>query len=162
MGAVFVVKWTSARRAGTFPSMSSAASFLLAALVPDLLDDAKDFLRTSAREEPADTILWTTLVAAQLFYRAEVGHNPKVRSLDDALVFVSTNLSVGYCDIFACTERGKQIVTLLMMFGPAMAAKALDETAAERRVSEQAEAKKHDELLARLDRIAELLARPVG
>lgn len=138
--------------------MSGASSLLLAALVPDLLDEARDQLRTAAREDPADTIIWTTLVAAHLFYQAEHGHNPKVRTLEDAFVFVSTNLSVGYSDTFACTARGKQIVTLLMMFGPAMAARALDATESERRATALAESVKHDELLARLDRIAELLA----
>lgn len=142
----------------TVPSRGmSASSLLLAALAPDLLDEVKDVLRTSAREDPADTVVWTTLVAAQLFYKAEVGHNPKVRTIEDAFVYVSTNLSVGYCDIFAVTPRGKQIATLLMMFGPAIAARALDETEGERRAAERAEAEKHEQLLARLDRIAQLL-----
>jgi len=142
--------------------MSGASSLLLAALVPDLFDEAKELLRTSAREDPADTVIWTTLVAAQLFYQAEFGHNPKVRTIEDAFVYVSTNLSVGYCDIYACTERGKQIATLLMMFGPAIAAKALDEPQRERLAAAQTETTKHDELLARLDRIADLLASQQG
>lgn len=137
--------------------MRGASSLLLAALAPDLLGEATGWLRGAAREDPAEAIIWTTLVAARLFYEAEVGHNPKVRTLEDALVFVSTNLSVGYCDIFAVTERGKQIVTLLMMFGPALAAQALDEPASERRAAEAVEEDRHAALLARLDRIAALL-----
>lgn len=140
-------------------SAMAASSLLLGLLAPDLLDEAKQWMREESREDPADAVIWTTLVAAQLFYKAEVGHNPKVRSINDALVYVSTNLSVGYCDIFACTERGKQIATLLMMFGPALAARVLDETAAETRATAEAEQTKHEALLARLDRIAELLAR---
>jgi hypothetical protein len=140
--------------------MTGASSLLLAALAPDLLDEAKEWMRASAREDPADTVIWVTIVAAQLFFKAEVGHNPKVRTIEDAFAYVSTNLSVGYCDIFACTERGKQIATLLMMFGPAIAAKALDETESERRETAREEAEKHEQLLARLDRIADLLAAP--
>ncbi|MBL9111757.1 MAG: hypothetical protein JNM74_20905, partial [Myxococcales bacterium] len=94
---------------------------------------------------------------AQAFYKAEKGVNPKVRTLNDALVYVSTNLSVGYCDIFAMTERGKQIGTLLMTFGPALAARALDATAAEKRETDRARDEKHALLLQKLDRIAELL-----
>jgi hypothetical protein len=66
------------------------------------------------------------LLASWLFYKAEKGHNPKVNSLYDALVYVSTNLSVGYSDIFAKTPRGKAIGTALMTYGPAMAAKIFD------------------------------------
>jgi hypothetical protein len=49
-----------------------------------------------------------------------------------------------------------------MMFGPAIAAKALDEPQRERLAAAQTETTKHDELLARLERIAELLASQQG
>ena len=49
-----------------------------------------------------------------------------MKSYYDALVYVSTNLSVGYSDIFARTPRGKAIGTALMTYGPAMAAKIFD------------------------------------
>jgi transcriptional antiterminator Rof (Rho-off) len=55
------------------------------------------------------------------------------------------------------TERGKQIGSILMTFGPALAAKALDETAQEKRKAEAVAEEKHGEMLARLDRIAALL-----
>lgn len=139
--------------------MSGASTFLLSVLAPDLLDELKDELRSQARRDPADALIWTTLVASKLFFDAEVGHNPKVRTFEDALVFVSTNFSVGYCDIIACTERGKQIATLLMMFGPAMAAKALDDPEREQRAAAAARDAQHVELLGRLDRIAQLLDR---
>ena len=64
--------------------------------------------------------------SAVLFYAAERGHNPKVRDLYDALVYCTTNISVGYCDIFAHTPVGKLIGSTLMTLGPAMAAKTLD------------------------------------
>jgi hypothetical protein len=139
----------------------AAPSLLLGLLAPDLLDEAKDWMREASWQDPAAAVIWVTLIGAHAFYRAEVGHNPKVKTLDDALVYVSTNLSVGYCDIFAVTDRGKQIVTLLMMFGPALAARALDapsaETRAEAAAQEAREDARHDALLARLDRLAELL-----
>jgi len=130
---------------------------LLGILAPELLGEATSMIRDATRDDPADAIVWTVLVSTQLFFKAEHGHNPKVRTLNDALVYVSTNLSVGYCDIFAMTERGKQIGSILMTFGPALAAKALDETAEEKRKAEATAAEKHGEMLARLDRIAALL-----
>ena len=45
-----------------------------------------------------------------------------MKSYYDALVYVSTNLSVGYADIFARTPRGKAIGSALMTYGPAMTA----------------------------------------
>ncbi len=131
---------------------------LLGLLAPELLGETTSFLREAANEDPAEAIVWTVLVSAQLFFKAEHGHNPKVRTLNDALVYVSTNLSVGYCDIYAMTERGKQIGTVLMTFGPALAARALDAPAAERREAEAEATVRHDALVSRLDRIAELLA----
>ena len=64
--------------------------------------------------------------AAVIFYMAERGHNPKVRDIYDALVYCTTNISVGYCDIFAQTPVGKLIGSMLMTLGPAMASKTLD------------------------------------
>lgn len=137
--------------------MNPALTPLLGLLAPDLVDDATEWLREAADEDPAKTLVTMTLIASHLFYKAEHGVNPKVKSLNDALVFISTCLSVGYCDIFAMTERGKQIGTLLMTFGPALAARALDATAAEKRETDRARDEKHALLLQKLDRIAELL-----
>ena len=72
-------------------------------------------------------MLGTVAGAAYLFYRAEVGKNPKVKSYYDALIYVSTCLSVGYGDIFAHTDAGKLIGTALMTYGPALSGKILDE-----------------------------------
>lgn len=149
-----------ARAALAFQAVKGSATVLLGMLAPDLLDEASAYVREASREDPANAIVWTVLVASHLFYKAEVGHNPKVKTLNDAFVYVSTNLSVGFCDIFATTERGKQIATLLMTFGPALAARALDETAAEKREAAAEQDKKHDDMLARLDRIATLLEGP--
>lgn len=132
---------------------------LLGMIAPDLLDETKTWIRETSRRDPADAVLWTVLVASNLFFKAEVGKNPKVKTLNDAFVFVTTNLSVGYCDIYACTERGKQVASLLMIFGPALAARALDETEAERAISAAEEHAKHEALASRLDRIGDLLER---
>lgn len=138
--------------------MNGASSLLLGVLAPDLLGEAADLLRAASNDDPAEALVWTVLVGAQLFFKAEHGHNPKVRTLNDALVYVSTNLSVGYCDIFAVTGRGKELGSLLMTFGPALATRGLDPTAAERRDAEAAAERKHEALVARLDRIADLLS----
>lgn len=87
-------------------------------------------LRDLQAREPANAIVATVLGAAAAFYLAERGQNPKVNSYHDALVYVSTNLSVGYSDIFAKTPAGKLIGTALMTYGPALAARALDPPAA--------------------------------
>jgi hypothetical protein len=137
-----------------------SSTILLGILAPELLDDAKSWIREVSREDPADAVIWAVLIGAQLFFEAEHGQNPKINTMSDALAYVSTNLSVGYCDIFAVTPRGKQIATVIMTFGPALAARALDDTAAEKRVADAAEQDKHDALLSRLDRIAELLEAP--
>lgn len=103
---------------------------IAAATSPDMGKDAlgrfKDGVREGFAKDPMGSVLATVLGGAWLFYKAERGHNPKVKSYYDALVYVSTNLSVGYSDIFAKTPRGKAIGTALMTYGPAMAAKIFD------------------------------------
>ena len=95
---------------------------------PDELSFAKlkDHVRTLAARDPLDSALAAVAVGAYLFYEAEKGHNPKVNSYADALVFVSTCISVGYSDIFARTEAGKVIASALMTFGPPIASRSLD------------------------------------
>ncbi len=92
----------------------------------DWLQSAHDFARTKQAEDPLNSIVFTVLVGAAAFYAAERGQNPKINSYFDALVYVSTNLSVGYSDIFAKTETGKAIGATLMTYGPALAARAFD------------------------------------
>src|SRR6476620_3971190 len=114
--------------------MNSRPLLLLAAIAaatsPDMgkgaLDRLKGGVRDGFAKDPMGTVLATVLGGAWLFYKAERGHNPKVKSYYDALVYVSTNLSVGYSDIFAKTPSGKAIGTALMTYGPAMAAKIFD------------------------------------
>src|SRR6185312_12244346 len=103
---------------------------IAAATSPDMGKGALERFKGGVREgfvhDPMGTVLAAVVGGAWLFYKAERGHNPKVNSFYDALVYVSTNLSVGYSDIFAKTPRGKAIGTALMTYGPAMAAKIFD------------------------------------
>jgi len=90
------------------------------------LQGAHGYMRAQQAEDPMNALAVSVLVGAAAFYAAEREHNPKVNSFYDALVYVSTNLSVGYSDIFAKTEAGKAIATTLMTYGPALAARAFD------------------------------------
>lgn len=90
------------------------------------LKGAHGYMREKQQQDPMNALAASVLVGAAAFYAAEREHNPKVNSFYDALVYVSTNLSVGYSDIFAKTEAGKAIATALMTYGPALAARAFD------------------------------------
>lgn len=130
---------------------------LAAASEPDFgrgaLERIKGGLRDQYADDPIGSTVTTVLVASWLFYRAERAHNPKVSSFYDALVYVSTNLSVGYSDIFAKTQAGKAIGSTLMTFGPAMAAGLLDEPKAKQQSDEHARAvvERLDQILAALE-----------
>ena len=142
---------------------------IAAATSPDMgkgaLDRFKGGVRSGFARDPMGSVLAAVLGGAWLFYKAERGHNPKVKSYYDALVYVSTNLSVGYSDIFAKTPRGKAIGTALMTYGPAMAAKIFDTPTAPARAAAPAEAPTQTqtplagskEVLDRLDRILAIL-----
>jgi voltage-gated potassium channel len=76
--------------------------------------------------DPASRTAAVVGLGSLLFYAAERGHNPKVRSIYDAMVYTSTCLSVGYGDIFAHTPLGKVLGSTLMTIGPALSSRALD------------------------------------
>lgn len=76
--------------------------------------------------KPTQNTITMVTGAAVLFYIAERGRNPKVRDIYDALIYCTTNISVGFSDIFAQTPMGKLIGSALMTLGPAMAARTLD------------------------------------
>jgi hypothetical protein len=90
------------------------------------LSSAHGYFRDKQAEDPMNAVVFTVLLGAAAFYAAERYENPKVNSYYDALVYVSTNLSVGYSDIFAKTEAGKAIATTMMTYGPALAARVFD------------------------------------
>jgi hypothetical protein len=90
------------------------------------LHGAHGYIRDKQAEDPMNAVVFTVLLGAAAFYAAEREQNPKVNSYFDALVYVSTNLSVGYSDIFAKTEAGKAVGATLMTYGPALAARVFD------------------------------------
>ena len=90
------------------------------------LSSAHQYVRDKQAADPMQAVVYTVLLGTAAFYAAERGHNPKIASFYDALIYVSTNLSVGYSDIFAKTEAGKAIGSALMAYGPALAARAFD------------------------------------
>jgi voltage-gated potassium channel len=80
----------------------------------------------SLRDRPAQNVIAFATIASIIFYYAERGRNPKVNDFYDSLIYCTTNLSVGYSDIFAKTPIGKLVGSALMTFGPALAGAALD------------------------------------
>lgn len=134
-----------------------------------LVESAKDDVRAALTKDPIESAMMAILVGSYAFFQAENGINPKVQTFGDALVFVSTSMSVGYSDIFPKTERGKIIASAIQTFGPAMTARLLDpprkEEEAEKRASAvQAAhaAETQQQILQRLDAILEALkARPL-
>ena len=92
----------------------------------DWLQSAHGYVREKQSQDPMNAVVFTVLLGAAAFYQAERGENPKVNSYFDALVYVTTSLSVGYADIFPKTEGGKAIASTLMTYGPALAARVFD------------------------------------
>lgn len=130
-------------------------------LVEDELDGLKTLFRDKLTADPIGSMLTTVLMGGVLFFEAEKEHNPKVNSLSDALVFVSTSMSVGYSDIFPKTEQGKLIATALQTFGPALSAQALDPPHIASNKHEDDVLDVQRQLLGKLDAIlTELKARP--
>ena len=80
----------------------------------------KKGLTEAVATDPFDATVVTVVGGSFLFYLAEKGKNPKVETFWDALVFITTCLSVGYADVFARTPAGKAIAAAVMTFGPAL------------------------------------------
>ncbi len=90
-------------------------------------------------KDPFDATVVTLFGGAFLFFVAERGTNPKVTTYWDALLFISTCLSVGYADVFARTPAGKAIAAAVMTLGPALTGSVFQGTAAEKeRVAKEA------------------------
>src|SRR3954471_16088648 len=87
--------------------------------------DFEEWMAGLGNKPARNTAIFAT-AAAIVFYYAERGQNPKVNDYYDALVYCTTNLSVGYSDIFAKTSLGKLVGSILMTFGPALSGAALD------------------------------------
>jgi hypothetical protein len=108
--------------------------------LPSPLDTLADLLRKRQEWEdrfaeavvrnPLESLTGLLLAGSAVFYAAEVGVNPKIRSFWDALYYITTCASVGYADIFAKTDVGKAVSSLVFTFGPALCAKVFDRPAA--------------------------------
>jgi hypothetical protein len=123
---------TSSRVARAPGSADTAAFALMASVASAGLARAdfalmKKSLREAIASDPLEANLVTVAGGAYLFYLAEKGKNPKVQTYWDALVFVSTCMSVGYADVFARTPAGKAIASAIMTIGPALSGALLDE-----------------------------------
>lgn len=90
------------------------------------LASVAETLRHAVDEDPMQAALATVLGSSVLFYYAERGANPQVERFEDALVFCTTCLNVGYAQVFARTPAGKAIAAFLMTYGPALASRILD------------------------------------
>ena len=97
----------------------TAEMSLTAGLPVQIQEAIESWATKTFSDEPFTKLIGMVLTGAALFYRAERGHNPKVKTYADALVYISTCASVGYGDIFAQTETGKLIGTAVMTVGPA-------------------------------------------
>ena len=75
---------------------------------------------------PMETLAGFLLGTSAAFYLAERNENPKIKTFVDALYYISTCLSVGYADIFAQTQTGRAIASLVMTVGPSLTGNALD------------------------------------
>ncbi len=148
-------------------SPDARALAALAALSIDALarrgGDPWSALKRGARElasaDPLDAALGTVIAGSYLFWLAERDANPKVASFWDALVFITTCLSVGYADVFARTPSGKAIASFVMTVGPSLSAHLFDPPAAETAAAGREAAEVQRAILARLDAIHEALAR---
>lgn len=110
----------------------------------------KRTLREKFAEDPLDALAVTVAGGALLFWIAERDVNPRCRTYEDALVFISTCLNVGYAQVFAVTREGKAIATLAMTIGPAMAAAALNPPKREEEESQRAILDKLEAILQEL------------
>ncbi|HSI35558.1 MAG: ion channel [Phycisphaerae bacterium] len=94
--------------------------------LPDNFGDELDAWAGRVGATPMKSTAALVGLSTVLFFLAERKRNPKVQDIWDSLVYCTTNLSVGFSDIFAKTPIGKIIGSALMVLGPSLAAKATD------------------------------------
>ncbi len=82
-----------------------------------------------AERSPMDSAFGFLGAAAAAFYAAEKAANPKINSYVDSFYYIATCASVGYADVFAVTQTGKAIASLVMVVGPGLADRALNRPA---------------------------------
>jgi len=88
--------------------------------------NAEEMFLDWVEENPLDAVFVFLGAAASAFYRAEKGINPRIVTYTDSFYYISTCASVGYADIFAVTQTGKAIASLVMIIGPALADRSLN------------------------------------
>jgi hypothetical protein len=86
----------------------------------------QDAFLTYVAESPLDSTFAFLGASAAAFYAAEKEANPKINSFLDAFYYIATCASVGYADVFAVTQSGKAIASLVMIVGPAMTDRILN------------------------------------
>lgn len=154
-----------ARRAPAANPLHAVVTQMIAGELGDLvgggdLGAVKGELRDLAKRDPMDTAVTTALTCTLLFYNAERGVNPKVKTPADALLFITTCMSVGYADVFAKTTAGKLIASYVMTVGPSMTAKLFDPPAAEERRADDERKAFQKALLDKLDALTAQLRPP--
>lgn len=122
----------------------------------------KKGLKAAATTDPFDALVVTVVGGSFLFYLAERGKNPKVNTFVDALLFITTCLSVGYADVFACTQAGKAIASAVMTFGPALSGAAFEGKNGDGKEAETGPAAASPELLAVQNAIVDKLDAILG
>ena len=136
-----------------FTGISSAQVINVLSTALNKRGDVEEKVAEWLTRRPLESLSGFLLSASVAFYLAEREVNPKIKTFVDALYYISTCLSVGYADIFAQTQTGKLIATLVMALGPALTGNALDPPG---RV-EPASGEGQELMLARLDAILEEL-----
>jgi voltage-gated potassium channel len=111
---------------GDVPELGLLAALAISGAAGSSYGSLKESLKEAIKSDPFDATVVTVLGGAFLFYVAEKGNNPKVETYWDALVFISTCMSVGYADIFARTPAGQAIASAVMTLGPAMSGAIFD------------------------------------
>ncbi|MBK8988358.1 MAG: two pore domain potassium channel family protein [Chloroflexi bacterium] len=86
----------------------------------------QDAFLTYVEDNPLDSAFAFLGAAAAAFYTAEKEANPKIKTYVDAFYYIATCASVGYADVFAVTQSGKVIASLVMVVGPGLADRALN------------------------------------
>lgn len=81
---------------------------------------------TWTERNPLDAALEFLLASSWLFFLAEKETNPKVHTFIDAFYYIATCASVGYADIYATTQTGRGVASLVMIVGPALTNRALE------------------------------------